>query len=596
MKTKCITLFTAVLLLSFACFKAEAQSSAQLDINNINARINASISQFMSPNGAGFEVPKDSLKHTIYSSSLWIGGIGNSSAIHFAMGDGFATGPLNTQNASIDSATMVAWDRVWEISFSEINQFIACHKNPASCPGYTIPQSIASWPAHGDTTLGQSYFLAPFVDVNQDGQYNLANGDYPLIRGDKAIFFIISNPVGAFSPPGGLALGIELHCMAYAFDCPSDSAFSHSLFFHYRAFNRSLSNYTNTFIGVNTDMDIGYPYDDFIGSDVKRGCFYGYNGPAIDGTGKFDHYGQFPPAQAVCILAGPWKNADGIDNPKLDSLGNPLCNESINGLNFGDNIPDNERLGLTGFVIPTYPSALPLFLSASDYYMIMNGYWADSVPIHYGGSGHPYKWNPAYGPRASFMYPGDSDSCNWGTGGLPPNGPQYWTELTANNTPYDRRGQGVSGPFTFLSGDVQELDIAYVYGRSTGYGANSIEVMKSNIDVVRDAFIKNLTPCGKPMITSAGASLPDKQFPKVKLFPNPANDHISIEIENEKDECFSISVYDMSGRQCLLLNDIKTNAGKQLIKLDVSPLKRGLYLVTVLTSDTIHQTKLMIAR
>ena len=41
-------------------------------------------------------------------------------------------------------------------------------------------------------------------------------------------------------------------------------------------------------------------------------------------------YGDYPPAQGIVILGGPYMDADGIDNPDNE------CDESINGVGFGD--------------------------------------------------------------------------------------------------------------------------------------------------------------------------------------------------------------------------------------------------------------------
>ncbi|MBK7183400.1 MAG: hypothetical protein IPH89_10910 [Bacteroidetes bacterium] len=43
---------------------------------------------------------------------------------------------------------------------------------------YNVDPTILSWPAHGTGNFSRN--LAPFVDVNADGNYNpLTGGDYP---------------------------------------------------------------------------------------------------------------------------------------------------------------------------------------------------------------------------------------------------------------------------------------------------------------------------------------------------------------------------------------------------------------------------------
>ncbi len=70
------------------------------------------------------------------------------------------------------------------------------------------------------------------------------------------------------------------------------------------------------------------------------------------------------------------------------------------------------------------------------------------------------------GPECDFMFPFDSDPCNWGTGGLTPGGifaqnGKYWSEETGNNggpNPVnDRRFMQSAGPFTLKSGAVNYI-------------------------------------------------------------------------------------------------------------------------------------------
>ncbi len=70
----------------------------------------------------------------------------------------------------------------------------------------------------------------------------------------------------------------------------------------------------------------------------------------------------------------------------------------------------------------------------------------------YGGNAHTN--SGAQGPECDFMFPGNSDPCNWGTGGTPPNGGlnqngNYWTEETVGNQPNDRRFMQSAGPLNW---------------------------------------------------------------------------------------------------------------------------------------------------
>jgi len=606
---KIYTLLIITILL-FSIIISNAQNPpiahAVLDINDISARINACGNHFYDFIGyPHFDVPKNSGKCTIFSSALWIGGYDNQNTLYLSaerfrqIGTDFSTGPLRTDGtASSDSVTINNWNRLWVIDRSEIDQFIQCHNNPSSCPGYIIPNSILDWPAHGNVLLGQSHNLAPFVDVNNDGQYNPIDGDYPRIRGDRTIFFIFNDSGEPNTESDGTPLGIEVQAMAYAFNCPQNDAFNHTIFMNYKIINRSTRNYYYTYIGLFTDFDIGYHLDDYVGCDVARGSYYGYNGDAIDGDTCSFCYGALPPAQSVTILAGPLKYPDGIDNPKYDSLGNQICNGSINGFHYEDGIVDNERFGLSSFTYFNNSTAgAPPYMQDPDiaiqYYNYLSGLWKDGSQMLYGGNAHTGAG--AYGPGCSFMFPGDSDPCNWGTGGVPPNGPVYWTEETANNQPNDRRGLGVTGPFKFLAGATEELDFAFVYGRTTDSTISSVDVMKANIDVVRNAFNNNLSPCGGPMYTSNKEVTLHPDF-NLSVYPNPAQNLVNIDFELQKPATVKIDIYDILAKNCVSYQSDEWNTGKSNIKLDISSLKQGVYFVNVNIDKRTEQKKLIIIK
>ena len=123
--------------------------------------------------------------------------------------------------------------------------------------------------------------------MNGDGVYDpIGSGDYPLIKGDQAIFFVYNDAKGTHTETGGLPLGVEIQGMAYAYSCANDSALYNTIFTNNKIVNKSGSRIDSAFIGNFTDTDIGWYNDDFIGCDVKRGAYYGYNGTAIDGAGQ----------------------------------------------------------------------------------------------------------------------------------------------------------------------------------------------------------------------------------------------------------------------------------------------------------------------
>jgi len=339
-------------------FRIHDHSYDSLYLNNINALFSANGSHFYGE-GPKFEVPKFSGKSTIFLNTLWIGGLDSDSILHLCAqiyGQGPNVGPAKSCNdfwagPVMDSTAYsiyqdTIWNYVWNLKKSEIEY----HKSHWSDPGYTPIHDILTWPGNGNVALGQAAKLAPFYDVNGDGIYNPYDGDYPLIKGDQSLFFIFNDDRNYHSETNGNRMKMEIHGMAYAFDLPGDSAFYNTIFVNYTIFNRSARTYYHTYVGLFTDTDIGWAMDDYIGCDVERSSYFGYNGTPIDGNGQPEAYGAHPPAQSVTILGGPYLDPDGIDNPCFDAYGHQLCNASVNGTNFGDSIVDNERYGMTTFV------------------------------------------------------------------------------------------------------------------------------------------------------------------------------------------------------------------------------------------------------
>lgn len=418
-----------------------------------------------------WEVPQGSGKETMFQQSLWLGGLDADDSLHLdafmygQLGEAYWSGPLKTTDATIDLMTALRFHHVWNLTRAEIDVFIARHGQA----GYAIPEDILTWPAHGEE--GYASNLAPFVDVNGDGRYNPSDGDYPDIKGDQCLFFIFNDNWSMPTESSGTPLGIEIHAMVYAFEAPDDEALNNTVFFNYKMFNRSASDYHDVYLGIWNDWDIGFAWDDYTGCDVKRSACFGYNGAIVDGEGQPWAYGDNPPVQVCTILAGPFMDADGRDNPAFDGdcgtlFGGdyPLDKYAYNGFNFGNGITDDERFGMCGFIYFNNNSGVNCDpVSAMDYYGYLRGFWRNGNHMQYGGNA--FQGENVVGPECNFMYPGDSDPCNFGTNGIAPNDGyntdgKYWTEEQCESRPYDRRGLASVGPFSFARGSMQELDFA----------------------------------------------------------------------------------------------------------------------------------------
>ncbi len=70
-------------------------------------------------------------------------------------------------------------------------------------------------------------------------------GDYPIIRGDQAIFLVFNDSLNLHTSSQGGILGIEIAGMAYAFDKPDESTLFNTIFFHYDVTNGMVITHNN---------------------------------------------------------------------------------------------------------------------------------------------------------------------------------------------------------------------------------------------------------------------------------------------------------------------------------------------------------------
>jgi hypothetical protein len=422
-------LFPAAFL--FAALRINAQANLahdSIDINNINAMINAGGDNFNDHGQrAGFEVPKGSHKITISASSLWIAAYDDQQNLHVAAmtyrqnGSDFWSGPLDTTNATISSSNSASWDKIFKVTKAEIEAFKS---------GGTPSQNILSWPGNGNSANAEAHKMAPFVDVDHDGLYKPSAGDYPDIKGDMMLWSVFNDAAAVHKESGGLPLGLEVHSSVYGFNAPTDAALNNTIFIRYELINRSANNYTNVNAGIWTDFDLGYSFDDYLGSDSALNAYFTYNGKDTDAV-----YGTHIPVMSVSFL---------------DSGMNSF-------LSYGNN-----------FNVDGNPQ------KAADYYNFLNGKWTDGSCITLGG--------PGYGGSqcTRYMYPDDP----YGSGG--------WSEISAGNKPDDIRGVGSIKPFSLAKGEHKVFTVAYTFSATAnGSTKENLGQMKTDIAHIQELYNKD---------------------------------------------------------------------------------------------------------
>ena len=478
---------------------APPTTTSFLELNNVRAMVHTAGNLWQIPgqNFSQYEVPKNSGIMALFTAALWLGGtdVNNQlklAALRYRNGQDYWTGPLSQVLAETSYEECDKYDRHFISSKDEIREFNAwfeagladqqygTNTQATLFPNYQVPEIIKTWPAHGNVSLGQDYYLAPFYDFNDDGHYDWHDGDYPWydikqdkqcnvdrdvsLYGDKNFWWVMNDKGNIHTETGADPIGMEIRAQAFAF--ASNDEVNNMTFYNYVLINRGTQTLYNTYFGFFTDGALGDPYDDYVGCDVMRGLGYYYNGDNFDGDNSgYKGYGYSPPAVGVDFFEGPYQDDDGIDNAYGIGL-----NEALNGIGYGDGIIDNERFGMRRFLYYSNTTNGANInqtdpIASSDYYNYLKGYWKDGTKFVYGGSGHISDPEADPNTPCDFMFPGTSDFMGWGTGGvIKPN----WTEQTANNTPNDRRFVESAGPFVLKPGAVNNITVGVVWARSNG--------------------------------------------------------------------------------------------------------------------------------
>jgi hypothetical protein len=460
-----------------SCRPASAQTD--LDINNVRTTIyNGGDMWWDLTNSPRYEIPKGSRAHSSFASSLWIGGLDAGGQLKVAAqtyrqsGNDFFPGPLDN-NASTDDDICNQFNKIYELSRKDVEDFAAWCANPLQYPGYTVPSSIINWPGNGNTALGQLQFLAPFEDKNGNGIYEWELCEYPAFNlsgqancsknqlfGDQNLWWVFNDRGNVHTQTGGEAIGLEIRAQAFAFG--TNDEINNMTFYTYQIINRSNIRLEQTYFGQWVDSDLGFYQDDYVGCDVQRGLGYTYNGVANDGGNpqpSLGTYGANPPAFGLDFFEGPIADVnDGIDNDR-------------------DGIPDetDEQIIMSKFVYYNNDESVtgePQ--NATHYYNYLRGFWKDGTPITYGGNGY------GGSQPADFMFPGNTD---------PQNSTTQWTEVTAGNLPFDRRMLTSAGPFTLESGEVNYITVGAVWARaSSGGPLASVELLRVTDDKAQTLF------------------------------------------------------------------------------------------------------------
>lgn len=590
------------ILLTTNILIAQVNQVNQLDINNVKANIipNADFIGNSTGSGLPYQTPKNGNIPSVTKAALWIGGYVNQQLRTAAMtyrqnGQDFWPGPLDTANVTIDQNTSNTWDKSWRVNVFEIDSFISNYANGNVANGsYIIPQNIATWPGNGDALLNQSTQLAPYVDVNNDGIYNPANGDYPKIKGDQAIWFVFNDVLGNHLESGSInKIGLEVHAMAYAYFCPtihdSDQAINNTTFYEFKIFNRSTNILDSTNIGIWIDSDLGYYNDDYVGCNVENNFAYIYNGDNFDQSAfGLNGYGNNHAFQAYQILKGPsadFVNATDDDNDGcVDcTFGQQYSCDTLNGVISEMILREEIKLSHftplinTGDILNGNPSSSG---NGLQFYNLLNGYWKNGTLMRYDG----IDGKSGNGQPCHYIYPGTSDPSGFGLGGntQAPITMPNWSEVSAGNIPGDRKMLLSMGQFTFMPQTSKTLEFAIITSRLDNTSGNNLDFTNMNNDTrkIREWYACNNFPS---CVGSSSLGMNSNIEPQnVSIYPNPASSELTIEFDKNENTKREISITNILGSEI-----IKQVSSEIKLTFNINQLNSGIYTVKVLEGGKI---------
>jgi hypothetical protein len=516
-----------------------AQATYQeFEVGNISTRVYADGWLFndFHYQKAKYDIPKNSGISAIYMSGLWIGGyidlkIPNQPNIlrlskMYNSINSFKQGPILLQNRT--GADPSYWNKTWIINKSVVLKHIQSFQNKS----YDIPTEILNWPAHGRN--GTAEILAPFIDINGNSIYEPEKGDYPDMKGDKAIYFIC-NDAGQGSSNDGLVL--EIHGMLYGFNS-NDERINNTTFLNLKILNRSTFDYRNVYFGMYNDFDLGDPTDDYIGTDSALDMVYSYNGDTQDGPSKgIPSYGDSPPAIGMVLL-----------NKKLS-----------NSMYFD---LDDEQRG-----VPQ---------TNEQYFNYLQSIFKDGTDLMYGGDGH-YKSIGATNQGAHFVFPGDPNHQTVSS----------WTEsnnFAIPNEPSDRRIIAAHHQSSFNQNDFIEIDLAYIFAENSKNDGTNTQAVAELKTLAKD--IKILYDSGE-FSKPTPPVIPTPNSPISGIYPNPLSIDESIIIAD--DLVSNVSVYSVNGVKVL-----EKEKGDSEIQISHSELSSGLYIIRLTTPFSSKSEKLIV--
>lgn len=284
---------------------------------------------------------------------------------------------VDTLTGIIEDAN-ISFDRIWKINGKDIKKLIEDFESDQSIEG-DIPLDILAYPANGNPQYGNELNgidYIPYHDHNNDGKYNVYDGDYPIVNWgentiipqEMTIVFNHDAPLNRSSATKFIGLSIA----SIFYTLPSDGfQYLDNAIFSKKIFRNMHRSYEELYLGTGQWISISNQYSDAIGSDIETNTLFAYNQNQVD----INH-------QDMSL-------SDSIST----AMGYTVLSEKLYSIscffspNFGPTLPE-----------PMYdPRARRQFLHMAK------GLWLDATPMTIGGNGY----DTTSDNTTNYIYHGD---------------------------------------------------------------------------------------------------------------------------------------------------------------------------------------------
>lgn len=528
-------------------------ANAYLFANNVEARLGHGgilwEEDYFVPGGG----PDFAKVSAMRNGFLWMGGVDEGGNLKVAADwvEGLTTtydyssGPLYTSSpaGTIDPATCQLFNNHWPVSESQIELFRSDFEADGDLD--QVHLNVLQWPGSGNPYYEDEFGimlpaqpLAPFEDLNGNGIYEPYEGEYPVIKGDEASWWVINDNGNLHFNSGGAPLQFEISILAYAY-ASEDEDINNTTFYELTMYNRAIEPIDSIYAALAVQTGLGCPEDDYFGSIPGEDIAYVYNADDVDGVGApcscpdgANTYCQVIPTLGFKFLETP-ENTLGADR-HLANFG------YINNL--------------------TGPSKTYKPSNAWQYYQRIAGRWNDESPYYDEGPG-----TSAEGEVTNYVFTGNPATAE---------GQNLCTEELLE----DRRTIIMStGPYYFAPGESGKIVFAVYWMDNMGDCVDQGPVIQTGNKI--EQFYET------GVISSATTLSADA--PEVVAIPNPGKTAIQIKADIDIQ---SLELFDLNGQQLRMYTGMR----QPNLMIERGDLPAGVYLYrAMLNNGQVASGKLM---